>query len=47
MAEGETPQLDMLLNAARTLEPLIRKHADEAGCMLLGLQPLQPPLILL
>lgn len=30
MAAGETQQLDMLLNAVRTLEPLIRKHADEA-----------------
>ena len=30
MAEAETQQLDMLLNAVRTLEPLIRKHADEA-----------------
>jgi alkylation response protein AidB-like acyl-CoA dehydrogenase len=30
MAEGETPQLEMLLNTVRTLEPLIRAHADEA-----------------
>lgn len=30
MAEGETQQLDLLLNTVRTLDPLIRKHADEA-----------------
>ena len=30
MAEVDTQQLDMLLNTVRTLEPLIRKHADEA-----------------
>ena len=30
MAEVDTQQLDMLLNAVRALEPLIRKHADEA-----------------
>jgi alkylation response protein AidB-like acyl-CoA dehydrogenase len=30
MAEGETQQLDMLLNAVRRLEPLIREYADEA-----------------
>jgi alkylation response protein AidB-like acyl-CoA dehydrogenase len=30
MAEVETPQLETLLNAVRTLEPLIREYADEA-----------------
>jgi indole-3-acetate monooxygenase len=30
MAEGETQQLDGLLNAVRTLDPLIREHADKA-----------------
>jgi hypothetical protein len=39
-------QLEMLLNTVRMLA-LIRKHADEAERMLLGLQPLPPPLILL
>jgi alkylation response protein AidB-like acyl-CoA dehydrogenase len=30
MAEVDTQQLDRLLNTVRTLEPLIREHADEA-----------------
>jgi alkylation response protein AidB-like acyl-CoA dehydrogenase len=30
MAEVDIQQLDMLLNTVRALEPLIRKHADEA-----------------
>jgi hypothetical protein len=30
MTDVESPHLDMLLNTVRTLEPLIREHADEA-----------------
>jgi hypothetical protein len=30
MTDVEAPHLDMLLNAVRTLEPLIREHTDEA-----------------
>ena len=30
MAEMDTQQLDTLLSSVRTLEPLIREHADEA-----------------